>query len=103
MTLTEAVAVSPPGSAAVMVTVALPGATAVMVKVVPEIVAVATPGLDELAEYDSASPFSSVKHTLTVVDSPALIVCCGIGPQASGARGFSHAAIARASKPVRAT
>ena len=56
----------------------------------------ATAGFDELAEYDSASPFSSVKHTVTVVDWPALSVCCGIGPQATGARGFSQAANASA-------
>ena len=86
VTLTDEVAWRPPGSRAVIVMVALPGATAVMLTELPcPDVTVATDEFDELAEYDNASPFASLKQALTVVDSPTLTVTAGRGPHDAGA------------------
>ena len=75
VTFATAVAWRPPGSRAVIVIEALPGDTAVTVTELPAADAVATDGFDDVAEYESTSPFASLKHTLTLVDSPTLIVC----------------------------
>ena len=87
VTATLCVAVRPAGSAAVTVTVAVPAATAVAVRLLPDMLAVSTSASLDSTVYVSSSPSGSLKKedTSTVTVWPAVIVCGGIAPTASGA------------------
>ena len=88
VTLALAAVESPAGSRAVTVTEALPADTAVMLRLVPDRATLATPAFDEIAVKVRASPSGSLKRppTLTVTDSPAVMVWAGIDPDATGGR-----------------
>ena len=78
---------SPPGSRPVTVTCAAPGLTAVTATDPDLAATVATLALDEWADSDTISPFSSLKHTGTLAVSPTWTVCDGMPPQDTGAAG----------------
>ena len=84
----DKVAVRPPGSRAVTVTIALPRASATTRTVSSTAAALTTAGSEDAASYTSGSPSGSVKYSdgSTRTVSPAVSVRAEIGPAASGAR-----------------
>ena len=88
VTPTRCVALRPPGSVAVTITVAVPFATPVSVSVLPDTLADTTPAFDVAAAYPSASPSGSLKYeaTSSVAVRPGLRLWAGIESDGAGAR-----------------
>ena len=87
VTAIDCVALRPPGSRAVTVTVAVPAATGASVAVLPETETLTMLVRLERAVYVSRSPSGSVKYRATFTDAalpPTVSVCAGIEPMARG-------------------
>ena len=87
-TPTRCVALRPPGSVAVTVTVAVPSATPLSVSALPDTLADTTAAFDVVAAYPSASPSGSLKYEArsSVAVRPTSMLRAGIEPEGAGAR-----------------